>query len=92
MIDYNDYYKYLIIQSNGFCIDLYDREPVEFRDLLARGWRPVRETPFGGPGPAAPGAPAILVVLRRGHPHTLEDEGDEPGSSEEINLHDDDLF
>jgi hypothetical protein len=52
---------YVILEMTGksFVIKNQDREPVDLNHLLADGWRPVRETSFGGTNPA------VLVCLER---------------------------
>ena len=84
--DFNLYYKYLILQSNGFCIDVADRDPVELAGLLADGWKPVRETPFSASGHETS---AILIVLRR--ETDLDDDDDELDEDLSHELDEDDI-
>ncbi len=54
-------YCYAIVDYNGRCWTIVGRatEEVALTDLLAEGWRPVRETPF------PEGQQRILICLER---------------------------
>ena len=52
-------YLYAIVDNEGSCWTIVDRsyEEASLPDLLAEGWRPIRETPFPDSG--------ILICLER---------------------------
>jgi hypothetical protein len=56
-------YLYAIVDCNGACWRIVGRETEKaiLPDLLADGWRPLRETPF----PQATGMSYILICLER---------------------------
>ena len=56
-------YLYAILDANGACWQIEGRGTVKatLPDLLADGWRPLRETPFA----PAVGAAFVLLVLER---------------------------
>ena len=53
-------YLYVILSADGECWRIVGREyeDASLPDLLAEGWRPVRETPFSG-------VEQILICLER---------------------------
>jgi hypothetical protein len=56
-------YLYAIVDAEGSCWRIVERstEKASLPDLLAEGWRPIRETPF----PHSPGQSYILICLER---------------------------
>jgi hypothetical protein len=58
-------YCYAMVDLNGACWKIVDRttEKVALSDLLAEGWRPIRETPFAHYD--ASSSSYILICLER---------------------------
>ena len=56
-------YLYAIVDSSGHCLRMVEQstEKTSLPDLLAEGWRPLRETPFH----ASTGDGYILICLER---------------------------
>lgn len=51
-------YVILDLLGKSYVVKNESREPVDLNHLIADGWRPVRETPFGD-------NPSILIRLER---------------------------
>ncbi len=56
-------YLYAIVDSAGSCWRIVEQstEKASLPDLLAEGWRPLRETPF----PSSTGSGYVLICLER---------------------------